>query len=91
MPAGNKCGIGAALVSAPAARHLVRHRVGFTGCLFWTGFGFRLFLFGLRLVVFGSKAVKIVLWGACAPKNQSEPFSNQNKSVDVAATHLAAI
>jgi hypothetical protein len=42
---------------------LVKHRVGFTGGLFWTGFGFRLFLFGFKLIAVGSKPVQIGSWG----------------------------
>ena len=51
---------------------MVRHRVGFTGGLFWTGFGFRLGLFGFILVLCVSKPVQI---GSLGRKRPQEPIS----------------
>ncbi len=44
--------------------NLVRHRVGFTGGLFWTGLGFRLFF----SCFFGSRPVQIGSWVRKHPK-----------------------
>jgi hypothetical protein len=44
----------------------VRQRVGFTGGLFWTAFGFRLFF--VSDLFFGSKPVPIGSWGRKRPQ-----------------------
>ncbi len=46
---------------------LVRHRVGFTGGLIWTGFGFRV-VFGFQIGFCGSKPVQIGSWGRKRPR-----------------------
>ena len=52
--------------------------VGFTGGLFWTGFGFRMFLFGFKLIAVGSKPVQIGSWGRKrSQEKQSDPASIQ--------------
>ena len=60
---------------------MVRHRVGFTGGLFWTGFGFRLVSFGFRLVFWFETGSDWFLGAQAPPRTNLNRFrTNQNQS-----------